>query len=244
MDQLSYMIDIRRHLHRHPCLSGKEEETAAWLSARLEELGYRPRMAAEGTGLYCDLSAGEGKPFILLRADIDALPLQEQTGLAFASETPGVMHACAHDGHAAMVMGAARALREAGELPCSVRFLFQPAEEVGGGAARMIEEGCLPEHLAAVFGCHIWASVPSGVIGLRRGTLMASNDRFTVRFLGRTAHCAMRREGRDALQAGARMATLLDRIPASLPPEEAALVFVGKLQAGNVYNVVADCCEL
>ena len=76
MDQLSYMIDTRRHLHRHPCLSGREEETAAWLSARLEELGYRPRMAAEGTGLYCDLSAGEGKPFILLRADIDALPLQ------------------------------------------------------------------------------------------------------------------------------------------------------------------------
>ncbi len=245
MTTLEYMIGARRYLHRHPELSLEEHETSAWLRKQLEELGYKPVSIAD-TGVYADYMVSPEKPWLLFRADIDALPVTEETGLPFASENEGKMHACGHDGHTAMLLGAARAF-QLGELTSryNLRFAFQPAEEQFGGAKRMLDAGVMPEHAVGAFGFHIWPQVPYGRLGWRTGTLMASNDRFSIEIIGVGAHVAMQNHGRNALQAGAVMATEIPRITSRvLPPNRTALVFVGMLHAGNSYNIVADRCRL
>ena len=245
MTTLEYMTQARRYLHRHPELSLEERQTSAWLGRQLEELGYKPIPIAD-TGVCADYIVSPEKPWLLFRADIDALPVTEETGLPFASETPGKMHACGHDGHAAMLLGAARAFK-LGELTSryNLRFAFQPAEEQFGGAKRMLDAGVMPENAVGAFGFHIWPQVPYGRLGWRTGTLMASNDRFRIEITGVGAHAAMQNTGRNALQAGAAMAAEIPRITSRvLPPNRAALVFVGTLHAGNTYNIVADSCVL
>lgn len=243
MDTLAYMIEMRRHLHRMPELSLQEKETAAFIREQLKALGYEP-VAIADTGTYTDFIVDPEKPWLLFRADIDALPVTEETGLPFASEHPGKMHACGHDGHTSMLLGAARAFK-LGELKSAynLRFAFQPAEEMYGGAARMIAAGVLPEHLAGAFGFHLWPQVPYGKFGWRKGTLMASNDRFTITITGKGAHAAMQNVGKNALQAGAMLALELPRLSSRiLSPSRAALIFVGTMNAGSGYNIVADRC--
>ena len=245
MDTLTYMIEMRRHLHRMPELSLQEKETAAFIREQLKALGYEP-VAIADTGTYTDFIVDPEKPWLLFRADIDALPVTEETGLPFASEHPGKMHACGHDGHTSMLLGAARAFR-LGELKSAynLRFAFQPAEEMYGGAARMIAAGVLPEHLAGAFGFHLWPQVPYGKFGWRKGTLMASNDRFTITITGKGAHAAMQNVGKNALQAGAMLALELPRLSSRiLSPSRAALIFVGTMNAGSGYNIVADRCTM
>ncbi len=245
MDTLAYMIEMRRHLHRMPELSLQEKETAAFIREQLKALGYEP-VAMADTGTYTDFIVDPEKPWLLFRADIDALPVTEETGLPFASEHPGKMHACGHDGHTSMLLGAARAFR-LGELKSAynLRFAFQPAEEMYGGAARMIAAGVLPEHLAGAFGFHLWPQVPYGKFGWRKGTLMASNDRFTITITGKGAHAAMQNVGKNALQAGAMLALELPRLSSRiLSPSRAALIFVGTMNAGSGYNIVADRCTM
>lgn len=245
MDTLAYMIEMRRHLHRMPELSLQEKETAAFIREQLKALGYEP-VAIADTGTYTDFIVDPEKPWLLFRADIDALPVTEETGLPFASEHPGKMHACGHDGHTSMLLGAARAFK-LGELKSAynLRFAFQPAEEMYGGAARMIAAGVLPEHLAGAFGFHLWPQVPYGKFGWRKGTLMASNDRFTITITGKGAHAAMQNAGKNALQAGAMLALELPRLSSRiLSPSRAALIFVGTMNAGSGYNIVADRCTM
>ena len=245
MDTLAYMIEMRRHLHRMPELSLQEKETAAFIREQLKALGYEP-VAIADTGTYNDFIVDPEKPWLLFRADIDALPVTEETGLPFASEHPGKMHACGHDGHTSMLLGAARAFK-LGELKSAynLRFAFQPAEEMYGGAARMIAAGVLPEHLAGAFGFHLWPQVPYGKFGWRKGTLMASNDRFTITITGKGAHAAMQNVGKNALQAGAMLALELPRLSSRiLSPSRAALIFVGTMSAGSGYNIVADRCTM
>lgn len=245
MDTLAYMIEMRRHLHRMPELSLQEKETAAFIREQLKALGYEP-VAIADTGTYTDFIVDPEKPWLLFRADIDALPVTEETGLPFASEHPGKMHACGHDGHTSMLLGAARAFKQ-GELKSAynLRFAFQPAEEMYGGAARMIAAGVLPEHLAGAFGFHLWPQVPYGKFGWRKGTLMASNDRFTITITGKGAHAAMQNVGKNALQAGAMLALELPRLSSRiLSPSRAALIFVGTMNAGSGYNIVADRCTM
>lgn len=245
MDTLAYMIEMRRHLHRMPELSLQEKETAAFIREQLKALGYEPVDIAD-TGTYTDFIVDPEKPWLLFRADIDALPVTEETGLPFASEHPGKMHACGHDGHTSMLLGAARAFK-LGELKSAynLRFAFQPAEEMYGGAARMIAAGVLPEHLAGAFGFHLWPQVPYGKFGWRKGTLMASNDRFTITITGKGAHAAMQNVGKNALQAGAMLALELPRLSSRiLSPSRAALIFVGTMNAGSGYNIVADRCTM
>ena len=245
MDTLAYMIEMRRHLHRMPELSLQEKETAAFIREQLKALGYEP-VAIADTGTYTDFIVDPEKPWLLFRADIDALPVTEETGLPFASEHPGKMHACGHDGHTSMLLGAARAFR-LGELKSAynLRFAFQPAEEMYGGAARMIAAGVLPEHLAGAFGFHLWPQVPYGKFGWRKGTLMASNDRFTITITGKGAHAAMQNVGKNALQAGAMLALELPRLSSRiLSPSRAALIFVVTMNAGSGYNIVADRCTM
>ena len=245
MDTLVYMIEMRRHLHRMPELSLQEKETAVFIREQLKALGYEP-VAIADTGTYTDFIVDPEKPWLLFRADIDALPVTEETGLPFASEHPGKMHACGHDGHTSMLLGAARAFK-LGELKSAynLRFAFQPAEEMYGGAARMIAAGVLPEHLAGAFGFHLWPQVPYGKFGWRKGTLMASNDRFTITITGKGAHAAMQNVGKNALQAGAMLALELPRLSSRiLSPSRAALIFVGTMNAGSGYNIVADRCTM
>lgn len=245
MDTLAYMIEMRRHLHRMPELSLQEKETAAFIREQLKALGYEP-VAIADTGTYTDFIVDPEKPWLLFRADIDALPVTEETGLPFASEHPGKMHACGHDGHTSMLLGAARAFR-LGELKSAynLRFAFQPAEEMYGGAARMIAAGVLPEHLAGAFGFHLWPQVPYGKFGWRKGTLMASNDRFAITITGKGAHAAMQNVGKNALQTGAMLALELPRLSSRiLSPSRAALIFVGTMNAGSGYNIVADRCTM
>lgn len=245
MDTLAYMIEMRRHLHRMPELSLQEKETAAFIREQLKALGYEP-VAIADTGTYTDFIVDPEKPWLLFRADIDALPVTEETGLPFASEHPGKMHACGHDGHTSMLLGAARAFK-LGELKSAynLRFAFQPAEEMYGGAARMIAAGVLPEHLAGAFGFHLWPQVPYGKFGWRKGTLMASNDRFAITITGKGAHAAMQNVGKNALQAGAMLALELPRLSSRiLSPSRAALIFVGTMNAGSGYNIVADRCTM
>lgn len=245
MEDLAYMTRVRRWLHQHPELSLQEEKTSAMIQQKLAQMGYKPVRIAE-TGVYADWVTDPKKPWLLFRADIDALPVSEATGLPFASKNPGVMHACGHDAHTAMLLGAARVIQQGRVTPAyNIRFAFQPAEEQYGGAKRMIEAGVLPEHLEQAYALHIWPQVPYGKIGFRRGTLMASNDYFQIKIQGKTAHAAMRSSGRDVLQAGAFLASQLPQLPAyHLPANHAAMVFVGTLQAGSTYNIVADQCEL
>lgn len=245
MDTLAYMIEMRRHLHRMPELSLQEKETAAFIREQLKALGYEP-VAIADTGTYTDFIVDPEKPWLLFRADIDALPVTEETGLPFASEHPGKMHACGHDGHTSMLLGAARAFK-LGELKSAynLRFAFQPAEEMYGGAARMIAAGVLPEHLAGAFGFHLWPQVPYGKFGWRKGTLMASNDRFAITITGKGAHAAMQNVGKNALQAGAMLALELPRLSSRiLSPSRAALIFVGTMNAGSGYNIVAGRCTM
>lgn len=238
------VIEYRRALHRIPELDSDLPETTAFVRSRLQPL--RCQILEPIRGSVCAFFDA-GKPeTAAFRADMDALPETEETGLPYASEHPGKMHACGHDGHVSMLLGAARAFR-LGELTSrfNLRFAFQPAEEMYGGAARMIAAGVLPEHLAGAFGFHIWPQVPYGRLGWRQGTLMASNDRFAITLTGKGAHAAMQNTGRNALQAGAALAAELSRLTTRLlPPNRPGLVFVGTLNAGSGYNIVADRCVL
>lgn len=237
-----YLSAVRRSFHRMPEPSGGEYRTAGRIREELFALGYTPLPLGE-TGTAADLRVSPEAGWLLLRADIDALPITEETGLPFASETPGMMHACGHDGHIAMLLGAARELRDK-RPPQNIRFVFQPAEENTTGAKKLLDKGVLPEGVLAALALHLWPEAPFGALWCREGAMMAASDAFSIRFVGKAAHCSTRHQGADAIQAGARMLSALDRVEAALPPREAALVFAGTLHGGTAHNVVADSCTL
>ncbi len=241
----------------YPELSGQEARTAERIVEELEDIGgFRIRREVAGFGIIADMPenakgketqgmAGIGT--VALRADMDALPIQEETGLAFASRVPGVMHACGHDHHIAILLGAARLLAQYRDsLPVAVRLLFQPAEEMSpvGGARGMIENGAL-EGVDAVFGLHVWPSLPAGVTASRPSFQMASSDRFSLDFQGKSAHAAMPHLGKDALMAGCHFVsgaqTIISR---NTDPMQAGVLTIGLFRAGDRYNIVPGNCRL
>src|SRR3954453_11305482 len=182
------VVAWRRHLHRHPEPSFHEHETAAWGAETLEALGMDVERPTE-TSVVGRL--GAGSPVVALRADIDALPIREQSGVEFASERDGVMHACGHDGHTAMLLGAAALLREAERPPGEVRFLFQHAEEIApGGAEAMIRAGVM-EGVDFIYGCHLWTPLEVGKVAAMPGPSMAAADFFPLTIAGRGGHAAL-----------------------------------------------------
>jgi amidohydrolase len=234
------MVAVRRELHAHPELSWEEHETAARVLTALRQMGLSPRAGIAKTGIICDLPGDPEAPLIVLRADLDALPLVEQTGLAFASNRPGVMHACGHDGHIAMLLGAAELLLAAGLRGARVRLIFQPAEERGEGAAAMVAEGAL-DGVSAAYGLHLDRSYPVGTIVVGDGTVNASADAFTIRVRGEGGHAARPHETSDALLCGAAIVTALQAIVArEIDPAQAAVLTVGRFQAGTGANVIAS----
>jgi len=235
------LVAIRRQLHAHPELSHEEFETTAAIRGWLEEAGIRIADYPLRTGVVAEVGGLLGGPVIAIRADIDALPVQEETGLQFASRVPGKMHACGHDFHTAAVLGAALLLkkREA-ELEGTVRFLFQPAEEKAKGAAQVIASGAL-EGVKAVFGLHNKPDLPVGTIGIKAGPLMAAADGFIVEVKGLGTHAAVPEAGIDPIVASAHIITALQSIVSrNVGALDGAVVSVTRLNSGTAWNVIAE----
>lgn len=238
----SRLVTLRRDLHRRPEVGWDVERTATRIVSELGDLGITARRVAE-TAVVADLPAVGVGPGVALRADMDALPIQERTGQSFASEAPGIMHACGHDGHASALVGAA-ALLVTTPLPAPVRLIFQPAEEIAEGARRLIEAGCL-EGITAIHGLHLDVGLPVGVIGAPDGTVNASSDEFAVELSGSGGHAARPHEGTDAVVgAGLLIAALQTVVARRVPPSEPAVVTVGRLIAGTAPNVLAETARL
>ncbi len=242
----SDMVEWRRHLHAHPELSQREEQTAAFIVKLLREMGYSPQERVGDThGVVVDIP-GSDPQVIALRADIDALPVAEENDVAYASRNPGVMHACGHDAHTAMLLGAARLLREReGALPHGVRLIFQPSEELyPGGAAPMIAAGVLQD-VTRIYGLHIWAGLPAGTVGTRAGAFMSGVGDLHVDVIGRGGHGAMPQECVDPVVVAAEIVTALQTaVSRSLAMTESGVVSVTKIRGGTAHNVIPSAVEM
>ncbi len=237
------MVAWRRDFHQHPELGFHEVRTAGIVAHYLQTLGIETRSGVGKTGVVGLIEGAAPGPVILLRFDMDALPVQEATGLPFASVYDGVMHACGHDAHTAIGMGVAALLAAtAGSWPGRVKLLFQPAEEGLGGAAATIHDGVLVDPAPqAAFGLHLWNPYPSGHVYVQSGPIMAAADRFTIVISGRGGHGALPHTTVDAVHVAAQAVNALHTIVSrNLPPYEAAVLTVGSIQAGVAFNVIAE----
>ena len=239
------LVALRREVHHHPELSFQEHRTAHLVATRLAELGIAVRTGVGKTGVVGDL--GDTGPRIALRADMDALPIQEANDVPYASEVPGVMHACGHDAHVACLLGAAQLLAEeadAGRLPGQVRFLFQPSEEHTddeglSGAMRMVDEGVM-KGVDAVAGLHVWSELEVGQISLRVGTTSAYTDSLELAIKGREAHGAFPHQGFDAITMAAQVINALQTvISRRTDPMRAKVLTIGTIQGGTKDNILA-----
>jgi hippurate hydrolase len=240
----SRLIELRQAIHREPELAFQEERTAARLETALRESGISDvRRVAKTAVIGRVPGRKKGAPVIALRGDIDALPIAEETGLPFASQTPGVMHACGHDVHATWAVGAAALLAEAPALG-DVLIVLQPAEEIGRGAAAVLESGAL-DGVAAIFGGHVDRRFALGQVVADVGPLAASADSFEIELLGQGAHAARPHEARDPIVAAAALITAIQTIVArKLNPATPGVVTVGRITAGNAPNVIPDRASL
>ena len=235
---------LRRDLHQHPELSWQESRTAQKICESLEGIGITPHRGVAGTGIVADLPGESVGPAIALRADMDALPIHEETGLSFASNVDGVMHACGHDGHSAMLIGAAMLLARESRLPAPVRLIFQPAEETGHGAKAMIREGAL-DGVGLIFGGHLDRHFPTGTIAVTDGAVNASSDRFRIEIAGKGGHAARPHETVDAVVAGSLLVMALQTIVSrEVNPSHPSVISVGRFEAGTAANVIADTATL
>jgi len=256
------LIQWRRYLHQNPELSNRETETAKYVAERLRSFGLEPQTGVAKTGVVALLRGGRPGPVVALRADMDGLPVREETGLPFASQATGeyegnktgVMHACGHDTHIAILLATARVLSQMKDrLPGTVKFIFQPAEEGAppsegtAGAELMVNEGVMQNpKVDAVFGLHVFANVPTGTITYRSGPFMAASDRFDITITGKQTHGSSPWKGVDPIVVGAQIVTSLQTIVSrsvditSLP----AVVTVGQFQSGMRNNIIPDTARL
>ena len=234
------MTDAFRYLHQHPELAMEERQTTEFVRSILSENGVRLPETGLETGLIAELGTGR-KPVVALRADMDALPIQEATGLPYASCCPGIMHACGHDFHTACMLGAALLLKEREDtLPGTVKVIFQPAEEVNRGAVLMVSTGLLDDVQLFLSG-HTYPWYPAGSIGIRPGPVMAAADHFSVRIRGKGCHAAHPELGNDPIPASAAMITAFQTIISRrTDPFDSAVVSVTRVEAGNTWNVTPE----
>jgi hippurate hydrolase len=237
---------IRHDLHQHPELAFEEKRTSEIVARELARLGFQVTQGLGGTGVVGSLSSGHGRKSIGLRADMDALPINETTGLAYASKTPGKMHACGHDGHTTVLLGAARYLAETCNFDGTVHLIFQPAEENIGGAQRMIEDGLFTRFPCdAVFAFHNWPGMPLGQFAVRPGTIMAAVDTPIVIISGPGGHGALPHKSADPIVAASAVVTALQTIVArNVDPAEPAVVTVGTFNAGTACNIIPESAKL
>jgi amidohydrolase len=239
------LIAIRRDLHAHPELAFAEVRTAGVVARELQRLGVACRTGIGGHGVVGTIEGGRPGPTIAIRADMDALPIHETTGLAFASENPGIMHACGHDVHSATLLGVAEILTSlAPEFSGTVRLLFQPAEEVLGGAGPMIADGAL-DGVDFALGFHNHPDIPVGRFGYAEGATYAACDRFDITLHGASGHAAYPHTTVDPIAAAAYLVTNLQTIVSrEINPLEPCVVTVGAIHAGTVHNIIPDSCTL
>ncbi len=236
------IVQIRHDIHAHPDLSGEEAHTKYLVKGILEASGYEIREFADNYGLVADLNLHDDAKRVALRADMDALPIEERTGAPYASRIPGVMHACGHDSHTAIALGVAIALAEVKEmLPGNIRFIFQPSEESKeGGSIDLIREGAL-EGVDAIFGLHAYPYLNTGQIGYKYGIMMASADQFSIEIFGKSAHGARPHEGVDAILVGSMIVTSLNHIVSrKIDPLHPAVISMGTIEGGRAPNIICD----
>lgn len=239
----------RREIHAHPERSNREEKTSQLVAAALREIGITEiQTGVAHHGVVALIRGNRPAPVVALRADMDALPVQEATGLPFASQNPGVMHACGHDAHTAILLGTAKVLFQLREsLPGSVKLVFQPSEEgppagEEGGASLMVKEGVLRDpEVSAIFGLHVAPDLPTGKLAYRAGGLMASVDRFTVTLRGRQSHAAMPWQSVDPIVVAAHAITAIQTISSrKIDARQPVVVSVGVIQGGQVWNIIPE----
>lgn len=239
------MIEMRRYLHQHPELSGEEYETTKFFAQKLEELGV-PYRTLDPTGVVAEIKGDHPGKTVLLRGDMDALPIHEKNDhLEYKSTVDGKMHACGHDAHVSMLFLALRALNDHKHLiHGTVRFIFQPAEEIAAGAKQAIEQGVL-EGVDNAFGIHIWSVDESGLVSVEPGPTFAATGRFTVTFTGSGGHAAQPHMTKDALIIGAQFVTNVQSVVSRMvDPLEAAVLTIGTFESGDRFNVIANDATL
>ena len=234
------LIAFRRDIHAHPELAYDEHRTAARIVEALGELDLEVHTGIGGTGIVAVLKAGTSGRRIGLRADMDALPIHEETGLPYASRNPGVFHGCGHDGHVAMLLGAAQHLCDSRDFDGTVHFIFQPAEEGHGGARAMVEDGLFERFPCdRVFALHNWPDLPAGIIATRPGAIMAAADKFEILVEGRGGHAAMPHRTPDAILAASHIVTQLNELVSRrIPPMSSAVLSVTQIAGGSSHNVL------
>lgn len=239
-------VSIRRAIHAHPELAFEERQTSDLVAQKLEQWGYRVHRGLGTTGVVGQLVKGNGSKRIGIRADMDALPIQERTGLDYASTLPGKMHACGHDGHTAILLCAAKYLAESVDFDGTLNLIFQPAEENEGGALRMVDEGLFELFPCdEIYALHNAPGLPVGKMAISAGPAMASFDRVTVTLRGRSAHGAMPHHGIDSMQCAASIVLGLQAIiTREIDALHSAVITVGSIQAGEVYNIVPESALL
>lgn len=240
----AHVIRLRRHFHRHPELSGEERRTSAKVCDELTRLGIAVSTGYGGYGVLGVLEGEESGPTVGLRADMDALPIEEKTNLPFASASPGIMHACGHDAHTAMLLGAAHELvARRTQLKGRVLFIFQPAEELAplGGAKSMMDDGLFARYRPDVlFAQHVWPKLATGRFGVKPGVIMAASDKFTVAITGKGGHAGMPHQGADAIVAASQIVAAAQTIVSrNVDPLGHAVVTFGTMHAGARHNVIA-----
>jgi len=239
------IVSLRRDIHREPELGFDTEKTAEKVLAALEGLPLDTETGVAKNGIVATLEGEEDGPTVALRADMDALPILEDTGLHFASETEGKMHACGHDGHTSMLVGAAHTLSGMRDrLGGTVKFIFQPAEEGGGGGKVMVEEG-VADDVSSIFALHLWPGLPFGKVATKAGPIMAAADAFEMEVKATGSHGAMPHLGSDAISIAAQVVTALQTIVSrEVDPVEPAVLTVGEIGAGTAFNVIPDRAHL
>ena len=241
------LVEWRRDIHAHPELGYQETRTSALVAERLRSFGLDVHQGLGGTGVVGTLTGklGDG-PRLGLRADMDALPMQELGVCAHRSNTDGVFHGCGHDGHTTMLLGAARALASTRNFAGTVHFIFQPAEEGLAGARRMIEDGLFDQFPCdEVYGMHNWPQAPVGTVVARPGPMMAASDRVEIEIRGKGAHAAMPHRGVDPVLAASHVVTALQSLVSrATDPLDAAVVSITKVEAGSTFNVIPESASL
>ncbi len=242
------LIKIRRHLHQYPELSNKEYKTSAYIASLLKKWGLKVKTGVGGTGVIGLLEPPSAirhprTSSIAIRADMDALPIQEATNKSYSSRVKGIMHACGHDGNMTCALGAAKLLAaHRKELTKPVKFIFQPAEEISNGAERMIKAGVLKDPLVeAIIGMHVYTLLPVGKIGLKYGQMMANVDEFTLTITGEGGHGAAPHKGVDAVAIAAEVITALQQVVSrQTDPADPVVLTIGTINGGSQYNILAD----
>jgi hippurate hydrolase len=246
LDFTEILKDWRHHLHAHPELSRQESATAAFVCAQLTEMGVDFSASIGGHGVVASISRGVSNRSVGLRADMDALPINETTGLAYASQNAGIMHACGHDGHTASLLGAVKLLHEDSSWSGSVRFIFQPAEEGFGGAQAMLDDGLLQKFpMERIFGYHNWPGLETGTIMLHDGPIMAAAAHLTITITGQAGHAAMPHLTADPVQGAAHIIIALNAIVArNIDPLDSAVISICTMRAGQAMNQIPETVTL